>query len=62
MSTGGQSALTDKGGNFYDVFRFGMVLVAVDCGGTGSLYPLQDEVCEVVEQAGAGKEAAWEMG
>lgn len=38
----GRSALTDKGGNFYDAFRFGMVLVAGDCGRAGNLYPIQD--------------------
>ena len=41
-----------------------MVLVAGDRGGAGNLYPAQNEVYEVVEQAGAGKEtgAAREMG
>ncbi len=38
----GQSALTDKGGNLYDIFRFGVVLVAGDHSGAGSLYPVQD--------------------
>ena len=56
--------IAGKGGNFYDVFRFGMVLVAGNRGGAGNLYPVQGKVYEVVEQAGAGKEkgAAREMG
>ena len=63
-STRGRLVLTDKGGDFYDGFRFGMVLVACDRGGAGNLCPVQGQVYEVVEQAGAGKEkgAAREMG
>ncbi len=54
---------SNKGGND-DVFRFGMVLVAFDCGGAYPLYPVQGKVHEMVEQTGAGqeKETAWEMG
>ncbi len=52
-----------KGGNDY-VFRFGMVLVVCDCGGTYHRYPVQGKVYEMVEQTGTGKErrATWEMG
>lgn len=44
-----------KGGYDY-VFRLGMVLVAGNRGGADYLYPLQDQVYEVVEQAPAGEE------
>lgn len=36
----GKKFLSKKGGNDY-VFRFGMVLVACDCGGTYHRYPVQ---------------------
>lgn len=41
-----------------------MVLVAGDRSGADYLYPVQDQVYEVVEQAGAGEEkgTAREMG
>ena len=59
----GRDFSQNKGGNDY-VFRFGMVLVACDRGGTYHRYPVQGKVYEMVEQKPAGKEkrTAWEMG
>ena len=62
-SSRGKNFPQNKGGNVY-VFRFGMVLVACDRGGTYHRYPVQGKVYEMVEQTGTGKEkrTAWEMG
>jgi hypothetical protein len=40
----------------YDIFRFGMVLVAADCGSGDNRCPFQNQVYEMVEHAPTGKE------
>ena len=49
---------------FFYVLRFSVVLVAGDYGGSGYIYPFQNQVCEVVEQtpAGAAERSVWKVG